>query len=196
MKRWGDVLPYHSQVGRHTAKESGFDDCIQNSGGLCLAGFGAIVFEKILKSKSGKGLEEFSVWDRNIQLAIYSIIIYLPAACYETGWQVCRMMLVLKQSVQLEAVSWFYAVLYSVRIFAIRFLIIEEGILARKYLESTHCMIRTCLSCARLKLFLSRVVLHFSSGLAGLHPAPSYWEQDLSQHTKVCPRNQSTNMAR
>jgi len=53
-----------------------------------LSGFGAIFFEKILKSKSGKGLEEFSVWDRNIQLAIYSIIIYLPAACYETGWQI------------------------------------------------------------------------------------------------------------
>ena len=32
----------------------------------------------------------FSVWDRNIQLALYSVAIYLPTACLETGGNVLR----------------------------------------------------------------------------------------------------------
>jgi solute carrier family 35 (UDP-sugar transporter), member A1/2/3 len=55
-----------------------------------LSGFGAIFFEKVLKSKSGAGLEDLSVWDRNIQLALYSILIYLPAAVYETSGDVLQ----------------------------------------------------------------------------------------------------------
>ena len=33
----------------------------------------------------GEGAHVFSVWDRNIQLALYSIGIYLPIAWFETG---------------------------------------------------------------------------------------------------------------
>ena len=51
------------------------------------------LLHQVLKSRArADGGEAFTVWDRNIQLAIYSICIYLPCACYETqgdvlmGW--------------------------------------------------------------------------------------------------------------
>ena len=56
-----------------------------------LSGFGSIYFEMMLKRgrigppdnvESGT---EFSVWDRNIQLAMYSIAIYLPMALLDVG---------------------------------------------------------------------------------------------------------------
>jgi hypothetical protein len=52
-----------------------------------------LLLHQVLKSRArADGGEAFTVWDRNIQLAIYSICIYLPCACYETqgnvlvGW--------------------------------------------------------------------------------------------------------------
>lgn len=53
-----------------------------------LSGFGSIYFEMVLKrggGGGGGGGEGFSVWDRNIQLALYSIAIYAPMAWVETG---------------------------------------------------------------------------------------------------------------
>eukprot|EP00656_Telonema_subtile_P026399 TRINITY_DN28371_c0_g1_i2.p1 TRINITY_DN28371_c0_g1~~TRINITY_DN28371_c0_g1_i2.p1 ORF type:complete len:346 (-),score=65.91 TRINITY_DN28371_c0_g1_i2:191-1228(-) len=47
-----------------------------------LSGFAAVYFEKVLKSQQ-QG-ENFNVWDRNIQLAVISISIYLPMGIYET----------------------------------------------------------------------------------------------------------------
>ena len=43
---------------------------------LLLSGFVSIYFEMVLKSKT----ETFSVWDRNLQLAFYSMLIYGPCA--------------------------------------------------------------------------------------------------------------------
>eukprot|EP00658_Telonema_sp_P-2_P014286 TRINITY_DN15425_c0_g1_i6.p1 TRINITY_DN15425_c0_g1~~TRINITY_DN15425_c0_g1_i6.p1 ORF type:complete len:332 (+),score=84.85 TRINITY_DN15425_c0_g1_i6:95-997(+) len=48
-----------------------------------LSGFAAVYFEKVLKTQQ-KG-ETFNVWDRNIQLAVISIIIYLPMGASETS---------------------------------------------------------------------------------------------------------------
>jgi UDP-sugar transporter A1/2/3 len=48
-----------------------------------LSGFGSVYFEAVLKDKTAA--EPFNVWDRNIQLAFYSIIIYLPSAIEQTG---------------------------------------------------------------------------------------------------------------
>ena len=71
-----------------------------------LSGFASIYFEMVLKRKAGAaaavegasvaavaagagaagaGAPVFSVWDRNIQLAVYSIGIYAPIAWFETG---------------------------------------------------------------------------------------------------------------
>ena len=43
-------------------------------GDVVLSGFVSIYFEKVLKSKS----ETYSVWDRNFQLAFWSMVIHLP----------------------------------------------------------------------------------------------------------------------
>ena len=46
-----------------------------------LSGFASVFFERVLKSKA----QHFSVWERNIQLAVVSSVIYAPAAVFETG---------------------------------------------------------------------------------------------------------------
>ena len=64
-----------------------------------LSGFGSVYFELLLK----RGVEprhaameapatepQFSVWDRNVQLALWSIALYLPAAWLETSGDVLR----------------------------------------------------------------------------------------------------------
>ena len=48
-------------------------------GDVILSGFVSIYFEKVLKSKT----ETYSVWDRNFQLAFWSMVIYFPWAIYE-----------------------------------------------------------------------------------------------------------------
>uniref|UniRef100_A0A7S0IMW4 EamA domain-containing protein n=1 Tax=Calcidiscus leptoporus TaxID=127549 RepID=A0A7S0IMW4_9EUKA len=48
-------------------------------GDVMLSGFVSIYFEKVLKSKT----ETYSVWDRNFQLAFWSILIYVPIMMYE-----------------------------------------------------------------------------------------------------------------
>ena len=59
-------------------------------GDVLLSGFVSIYFEMVLKSKS----ETFSVWDRNLQLAFWSTIIYAPIMFYDNptepfkGWSV------------------------------------------------------------------------------------------------------------
>ena len=67
-----------------------------------LSGFGSIYFELVLKRGVGPVLdaanpsastherEKFSVWDRNVQLALWSSAIYLPAAWLETGGELLR----------------------------------------------------------------------------------------------------------
>jgi len=50
---------------------------------VLLSGFVSIYFEKVLKSRS----EVYSVWDRNFQLAFWSILIYTPIMMYENGWK-------------------------------------------------------------------------------------------------------------
>merc|ERR1711972_922411 len=57
-------------------------------GDVVLSGFVSIYFEKVLKSKS----ETYSVWDRNFQLAFWSMCIYTPVMLYDNprhpfkGW--------------------------------------------------------------------------------------------------------------
>jgi len=57
-------------------------------GDVILSGFVSIYFEKVLKSKT----ETYSVWDRNFQLAFWSMIIYMPIMIYDNpinpfaGW--------------------------------------------------------------------------------------------------------------
>ena len=59
-------------------------------GDVILSGFVSIYFEKVLKSKT----ETYSVWDRNLQLAFWSSIIYAPVMFYDNpyspfeGWSV------------------------------------------------------------------------------------------------------------
>ena len=64
-----------------------------------LSGFGSIYFELVLKRGVGPRdaateasvvEPRFSVWDRNVQLALWSTAIYLPAAWLETGGDVLR----------------------------------------------------------------------------------------------------------
>ena len=64
-----------------------------------LSGFGSVYFELVLKRGVGprdSAMEasatepRFSVWDRNVQLALWSTAIYLPAAWLETGGDVLR----------------------------------------------------------------------------------------------------------
>mmetsp|Transcript_456 Transcript_456/g.494 ORF Transcript_456/g.494 Transcript_456/m.494 type:complete len:335 (+) Transcript_456:466-1470(+) len=45
---------------------------------VTLSGFASVYFERVLKSKQ----ENLSVWDRNIQLAMYSLLLYTPLAVY------------------------------------------------------------------------------------------------------------------
>ncbi|ACO61146.1 Drug/Metabolite transporter superfamily [Micromonas commoda] len=87
-KSGGDVIAWDYAVGIACAG-------VQTA----LSGFGSIYFEMMLKRGSvltvgggGTGLgggergpETFSVWDRNIQLAMYSIAIYLPMAFLDVG---------------------------------------------------------------------------------------------------------------
>ncbi len=47
-------------------------------GDVVLSGFVSIYFEKVLKSKS----ETYSVWDRNFQLAFWSMVVLLPIEPY------------------------------------------------------------------------------------------------------------------
>ena len=57
-------------------------------GDVVLSGFASIYFEMVLKSKT----ETFSVWDRNLQLAFWSSLIYTPIMLYDnptspfSGW--------------------------------------------------------------------------------------------------------------
>ena len=59
-------------------------------GDVLLSGFVSIYFEMVLKSKT----ETFSVWDRNLQLAFWSSVIYAPIMMYDNptdpfkGWSV------------------------------------------------------------------------------------------------------------
>jgi len=59
-------------------------------GDVLLSGFVSIYFEMVLKSKS----ETYSVWDRNLQLAFWSSVIYAPIMFYDNptnpfqGWSV------------------------------------------------------------------------------------------------------------
>jgi len=59
-------------------------------GDVLLSGFASIYFEMVLKSKT----ETYSVWDRNLQLAFWSSIIYTPIMFYDSprnpfaGWSV------------------------------------------------------------------------------------------------------------
>eukprot|EP00752_Nemacystus_decipiens_P004888 g4448.t1 len=48
---------------------------------VSLSGFVSVFFEKVLKSR----VVNLSVWDRNFQLAMYSIVFYLPVAASEEG---------------------------------------------------------------------------------------------------------------
>eukprot|EP00903_Cladosiphon_okamuranus_P010823 g10224.t1 len=48
---------------------------------VSLSGFVSVFFEKVLKSR----VVNLSVWDRNFQLAMYSIAFYLPLAAWEEG---------------------------------------------------------------------------------------------------------------
>ncbi|CAM9337028.1 unnamed protein product [Ectocarpus sp. 4 AP-2014] len=48
---------------------------------VSLSGFVSVFFEKVLKSR----VVNLSVWDRNFQLAMYSIVFYLPMALWEEG---------------------------------------------------------------------------------------------------------------
>lgn len=48
---------------------------------VTLSGFVNVLFEKVLKSR----IANLSVWDRNFQLAMYSIVLYLPVALREEG---------------------------------------------------------------------------------------------------------------
>ncbi|CAM9621983.1 unnamed protein product, partial [Sphacelaria rigidula] len=61
---------------------------------VTLSGFVSVFFEKVLKSR----VVNLSVWDRNYQLAMYSIALYLPMAIMEDGpilkgWSVYTVML-------------------------------------------------------------------------------------------------------
>merc|ERR1719313_1563814 len=59
-------------------------------GDVLLSGFVSIYFEMVLKSKT----ETYSVWDRNLQLAFWSTVIYAPIMFYDNptnpfaGWSV------------------------------------------------------------------------------------------------------------
>ena len=64
-----------------------------------LSGFGSVYFEFVLKrgvgprdsaTEASATEPRFSVWDRNVQLALWSTAIYLPAAWLETGGDVLR----------------------------------------------------------------------------------------------------------
>jgi len=50
---------------------------------VVLSGFVSIYFEKVLKSKT----ETYSVWDRNFQLAFWSILIYTPIMIHDNPRQ-------------------------------------------------------------------------------------------------------------
>ena len=62
-------------------------------GDVVLSGFVSIYFEMVLKSKT----ETFSVWDRNLQLAFWSSLIYAPIMMYDNptdpfqGWSVATL---------------------------------------------------------------------------------------------------------
>ena len=87
--RAGDVIAWDYAVGIACAG-------VQTA----LSEFGSIYFEMMLQARGrtycrgrrygfrgrrGRGPETFSVWDRNIQLAMYSIAIYLPMAFLDVG---------------------------------------------------------------------------------------------------------------
>jgi|EP00900_Chrysochromulina_parva_P028145 solute carrier family 35 (UDP-sugar transporter), member A1/2/3 len=63
-------------------------------GDVLLSGFVSIYFEMVLKSKT----ETFSVWDRNLQLAFWSMLIYAPIMLYDRpndpfgGWSVITLL--------------------------------------------------------------------------------------------------------
>ncbi len=47
---------------------------------VCLSGFASIYFEKVVKSKS----EMVTIWERNFQLSMYSILLYLLIIIYDS----------------------------------------------------------------------------------------------------------------
>ena len=57
----------------------------------CLTGLGCVVLEILLKN-DGKILPEADadIWDRNVQLALWSILIYFPLALHETEGDILR----------------------------------------------------------------------------------------------------------
>lgn len=48
---------------------------------VCLSGFASIYFEKVVKSTT----EKVTIWERNFQLSLYSIVIYFFIIIYETN---------------------------------------------------------------------------------------------------------------
>jgi len=80
-------MPSSSAGGQRALGEYllGLGACL---GDVLLSGFVSIYFEKVLKSTT----ETFSVWDRNFQLAFWSLLIYTPIMLYDNptepfkGW--------------------------------------------------------------------------------------------------------------
>lgn len=80
-----------AEMGRHNADLRSFAIGMGASlGDVLLSGFASIYFEMVLKSKT----ETYSVWDRNLQLAFWSSLIYAPIMIYDNpqqpfaGWSV------------------------------------------------------------------------------------------------------------
>uniref|UniRef100_A0A7S2JMY7 UDP-galactose transporter n=1 Tax=Haptolina brevifila TaxID=156173 RepID=A0A7S2JMY7_9EUKA len=83
-----EALRTHNADLRHFAIGMG-----ASLGDVLLSGFASIYFEMVLKSKS----ETYSVWDRNLQLAFWSSLIYGPIMMYDNpsapfqGWSIITM---------------------------------------------------------------------------------------------------------
>lgn len=81
-----DIVSAHEHGDEHVSIWSELADLDYLLGVACaatqtlLSGFAAIYFEKVLKAKGS----DLNVWDRNIQLAIFSIAIYFPSSFIET----------------------------------------------------------------------------------------------------------------
>jgi len=77
-----------NSVAQERAMTEWFVGMAASLGDVILSGFVSIYFEKVLKSKT----ETYSVWDRNFQLAFWSMIIYIPIMIYDSpenpfaGW--------------------------------------------------------------------------------------------------------------
>merc|ERR1711924_271436 len=83
----GVILISHESMPKRTDTAAGerqmtewFIGMAASLGDVILSGFVSIYFEKVLKSKT----ETYSVWDRNFQLAFWSMVIYMPIMFYDT----------------------------------------------------------------------------------------------------------------